>query len=101
MGAGLSFDSLLTWQEGLVIVIFFVTPPFGKQTYFRQDIWFNIDGLQSTKLVKDMSIEKLLTTTGALFSQQTLSKRDSSLVTSLLAAPKSTPSRNQVLGDLR
>ena len=64
-----------------MIVPFLVTAPFRKQNYFRQDIWFNIDRLQSTKLVKDMS-------RGALFSQQTLSKGDSSLVTSLLAAPK-------------
>ena len=47
--------------------------------------------MQSTMFVKGMTIEKLPTTRNARFSQQALWQPDSSLVTSQLAAPKSTP----------
>ena len=46
--------------------------------------------MQSTMFVKGITIEKLPTTRDALFSQQALSQPDSSLVTSQLAASKST-----------
>ena len=40
---GLSSDKPLTWQEGLVGVLFLVTAPLRKQNhFFLQDIWFNI-----------------------------------------------------------
>ena len=51
--------------------------------------------------VKDMSVEKLQTTRDAMFSQQAYSQADSSLVTSQLAASKSTPAWNQRMGDGR
>ena len=51
--------------------------------------------------VKGMSIEKLPTTRDALFSQRALSQLDSSLVTSQLAEPKSTPAWIQGMGDGR
>ena len=51
--------------------------------------------------LKGMLIEKLPTTTDALLSQRALSQTDSSLVTSQLAEPKSTPAWNHGMGDRR
>ena len=42
--ADLSFDNLLTWQEGLASVLFLVTGlphHSGSRIIFQQDIWFN------------------------------------------------------------
>ena len=90
---------LTTWQEGLVRVIFLVTTPFRKQIYFLAR--YMVQYLLLAMYVKGMSIENLPTTRDVLFSQRALSQPDSSLVTSQLAEPKSTPAWNQGMGDGR
>ena len=55
------FDSLLTWQEGLVSVLLLVTAPFRKQCNFGNIYGStpacNIDKMQSTMFVNGMSIK--------------------------------------------
>ena len=73
--AGLSFDSLLASQEGLVSVQFLVTAPFRKQKHFS-----------SRYMVQHLLTASTKTTRYALFSQRALSQPDSTLVTSQLSS---------------
>ena len=103
--ADLSFDSLLTGQEGFVSVRLIVTAPFRKQRHFSQIFGSgsarNIDKMQSIVFLEGLSIENLPATKDTLFSQWALSQPDSSLVTSQLAAPKSIPAWNRGMSDGR
>ena len=94
--ADFSFDSLLTWQEGLASVLFLVTAPIQEAESFFGKIYGsthsrNIDEMQSHMFVNGMSIEEFAANKDALFSQGALSQPDSSLMTSQIAAPKIYP----------